>query len=66
MENLDSNDIDEEEGENISEKNSQEEKDEKWNLNFEKEKLFWTKTTLPQLVYIPEICPKCKKSSYRI
>ena len=65
METLNSLNIEGEE-ENISEENSEEELDYKWKLNYETEKLFWIKTVLPELIYNPTLCPKCKKDTYRV
>ena len=60
METLNNSDIEGEE-ENISEDNSDDELDYKWKIKYENEKIFWTKTVLPELIYNPTICPKCKK-----
>ena len=65
MENLIENDsIDE------SEKSEQYEEaenyDSKWNLNYEKELQFWDKIVLKELIYKPNICPKCNKKTYKI
>ena len=40
--------------------------DSKWNLNYEKELEFWDKFVLKELIYKPDICPNCNKSTYKI
>lgn len=55
METLNNSDIDEE-LENISEEDSDDELDNKWKIKFEREKIFWTKTVLQELVYNPSHC----------
>ena len=65
METLNNLDIEGEE-ENISEENSEDELDYKWKIKYENEIIFWTKTVLPELVYNPTLCPKCKKNTYRV
>ena len=52
--------------ENVSEEDLKEDIDPKQNLNNEKEKDFWDKIVLKNLVYLPKNFPKCKKRKYRV
>ena len=37
-----------------------------WGLAFGVEKNFWQNTIIPNMIYLPKICPLCKKESFRI
>ena len=64
MENLIENDSEDEiaSGQNDQTNNY----DSKWKINYEKELEFWNKSVLKELIYKPDICPKCKQSTYKI
>ena len=40
--------------------------DEQWCLNYKDEKEFWNKTILKDLIYKPELYPKCHKNTFTI
>lgn len=41
-------------------------KDKQWNINLEKEKIFWKENILNKFVYSPKICPLCNKLSLKV
>ena len=41
-------------------------KDNEWNINPEKEKIFWKEQILNKFVFPPKICPLCIKLSFKV
>lgn len=38
---------------------------EEWNISINEEKNFWNKELINRYIYIPKLCPKCKKDTFR-
>lgn len=45
---------------------SDEESQNKWKIEYTKEKKFWENIVIPSYIYIPELCPTCKKGKLQL
>jgi len=66
MENL----IEDSEGDSIFEgevdNDSDNEQEGEWPINSKDEKIFWNKILIPNLIYLPKYCPKCKRNTFSV
>ena len=66
MENLIEESEEELQMEGEEDNDSDSEDNEAWPINSKEEKIFWNKVLIPNLIYLPSYCPKCKRNTFSI